>query len=591
MDEVTDRSAFKPTWNKSSIRNQLLGLALGAILIAILVTTLVAFDLAGAVIRQAQQTSSQSLRSQAETYLVQINKSIADQNNLVLDRAVKDVQAAAETAAANFNGDLPSGYWTGETHLVAGPEGQMLNGESDITSVFIPNMQPPSTALNRDVELSGYLDLVLPGIMNNNPNAAAIYFGSENNLTRYYPNIMLGQIVPADFQVTQRPWYLSALKTNSTLTSPVPVWSPVYQDATGLGMVTTIAIPVLDLSGRRIGVVGLDLTLDEISRNIAAARFLKSGYSFLVDEKGGAIVLPLEGYQDLLGRLPMENEYAPDLTQTSIGSFSGLVARMLNGENGFEVMKVGGDELFLAFSPIESTGWSLGSVVPSADVLQAVTALEQDMRQATRKVLLQRVVPISILISLGLLLVTFLLTNRLVNPIRLLAKEAEQFGAGKRNLQIPDQRADEIGLLARTLNRMSAQINESFEQLEARVAERTQQLEKRTHQLETAAEIASDITIAEDLQSLLKQAVTLIQERFNYYYSGIFLLDETGETAFLRAASGEQGEKLLQRGVRLRVGQQGIVGYVTQFGQARIAGDVHKDEAYLADPLLPDAAL
>ena len=111
--------------------------------------------------------------------------------------------------------------------------------------------------------------------MNNNPNAAAIYFGSENNLTRYYPNIMLGQIVPADFQVTQRPWYLSAVTANSTVTSPVPVWSPVYQDATGLGMVTTIAIPVLDSSGQRIGVVGLDLTLDEISRNIAACVFEK----------------------------------------------------------------------------------------------------------------------------------------------------------------------------------------------------------------------------------------------------------------------------------------------------------------------------
>ena len=147
MDDVTEHSAFRSSWNRSSIRNQLLGFALGAILIAILVTTLVAFDLAGAVIRQAQQTSSQSLRSQAETYLVQINESIADQNNMVLDRAVKDVQAAAQTAAAIFNGDLPSGYWTEETHLVAGPEGQKLNGESDITSVFIPNMQPPSTAL------------------------------------------------------------------------------------------------------------------------------------------------------------------------------------------------------------------------------------------------------------------------------------------------------------------------------------------------------------------------------------------------------------------------------------------------------------
>ena len=134
------------------------------------------------------------------------------------------------------------------------------------------------------MDLSAYLDLVLPAIKKNNPNAAAIYLGSVHDMTRYYPNIMLGEVVPPDFQVTGRPWYTTSLEQNKNSATPVPVWSPVYQDATGLGLVTTIAVPVYDKSKQLIGVVGLDLTLDEISKNIGTTRFLKTGYSFLVDQ-------------------------------------------------------------------------------------------------------------------------------------------------------------------------------------------------------------------------------------------------------------------------------------------------------------------
>jgi len=593
----------RPPRGARTIQSQLLALAIGIIVVTILVTTVVGYDLASNVIRQAQQTSSESLREQAEAYLIQINNTIASQNNLILDRAAKDVKAVADVTAAIYNGDLPSDYWKGEDQdeaLTIGPEGQRLNGLEDISSIFVPNTQADSPALMRDLELSAYLDLVLPAIKENNPNAAAIFFGSENDLTRYYPNILLGEIVPADFQVTQRPWYLSSLSENTGRIRPVPVWSPVYQDATGLGLVTTIAMPAYDSSGLLLGVIGLDLTLGEISKNIETTRFLESGYSFLVDRDGKAIVLPDQGYQDLLGRPPaavgveQADEFAPDMNLAPDVTFANLIGRMRAGESGFESLRVGENELFIAYSPLESTGWSLGSVVPAEAVLQSVAALEQDLQQVTRTVIFQRVLPIGLLISTGLLLIALLLTNRLVNPIQKLAQAAEQIGAGERTAidhlaQIPVHRDDEIGFLSRTLSQMAGQIQLSFEQLEQRVTERTQQLEKRTLQLQTAAEVARDITTAPDLDTLLQSAVDLISSRFGYYNVGIFLLDESSEFAHLRAASGDLGKKLLERKIQLRVGQQGIVGYVTQFAQARIVGDVQADEAYQAEPLLADS--
>jgi GAF domain-containing protein/HAMP domain-containing protein len=351
-------------------------------------------------------------------------------------------------------------------------------------------------------------------------------------------------------------------------------------------------MPVYDPAGELVGVVGLDLTLDEISNNIESARFLQTGYSFLVDQDGKAIILPDQGYQDIFGRPAQTDEFAPDLraeeAQTKSPEFAAVVDRMLQGEGGFQIIRSGGKELFVAFEPIESTGWSLGSVVAAEDVLQSIPKLQQDLRQTTQTLLLTRVLPIVAAISALLVLLGLVWTNRLVTPIQKLAQAAQRIGAGQWDSTVTASGDDEIALLGRTLNSMASQLQQSFAQLEQRVAERTQQLERRSLQLQTASEVARDVTTAQDLDSLLANAVNLISDRFGFYNVGIFLVDESGEIAILKAASGELGARLLSQNIHLKVGQQGIVGYVTRFGQSRIAIDVKADSFYQADPLLAE---
>jgi GAF domain-containing protein len=56
----------------------------------------------------------------------------------------------------------------------------------------------------------------------------------------------------------------------------------------------------------------------------------------------------------------------------------------------------------------------------------------------------------------------------------------------------------------------------------------------------------------------------------------------------LRAASSEGGQHMLARGHRLRIGQEGIVGYVTGQGEPRIALNVGADAVFFNNPDLPD---
>ncbi len=110
----------------------------------------------------------------------------------------------------------------------------------------------------------------------------------------------------------------------------------------------------------------------------------------------------------------------------------------------------------------------------------------------------------------------------------------------------------------------------------------------RAAQLATAAQVARSAASILDLQRLLSETAELIREQFNFYYVGIFLLDERGRWAVLRAGTGEAGRKMLEMGHKLEVGGPSMIGWCTAYGKPRIALDVGKEAVRFDNPLLPE---
>ena len=138
-------------------------------------------------------------------------------------------------------------------------------------------------------------------------------------------------------------------------------------------------------------------------------------------------------------------------------------------------------------------------------------------------------------------------------------------------------------------------LNELTEQLEVRVEERTteleqsaKQLQKRAAQFETIAQIARTINSIQDPESLLQKIAQLVSVSFGFYHVGLFLLDESRQYAVLNAANSEGGQKMLDRKHRLKVGSEGIVGYVTSTGNPRVALDTGADAVYFDNPDLSE---
>ena len=265
-----NRKKFPPL---NSLKARLLFLSIGMTILAVSVMTLIAVEATRTAGAHAQEISNQAVRAQAEEYLLQLTQRGAKENDLMLERVEADVNKIAYSASLIFSS--PNNYpgntfWPVDQHMSTGPDGQYMNGSEDISSVFVPKGRTIDEDVRRDIELSAYLDLILASTFKNNPSAEAIYFATPREMVRYYPNVKLGEVLPPDFLATQRVWYTGSTQQNDPNRNVW--WTPIYLDATGLGLVTTAAAPVYNENDELVGVVGYDVTLNDMKAGIESSR-------------------------------------------------------------------------------------------------------------------------------------------------------------------------------------------------------------------------------------------------------------------------------------------------------------------------------
>ena len=181
-----------------------------------------------------------------------------------------------------------------------------------------------------------------------------------------------------------------------------------------------------------------------------------------------------------------------------------------------------------------------------------------------------------------------LVSQILANPIRHLSEIAQTVAAGDLSVRAHIESDDELGALAQNFNSMTEQLEDVISNLEVTISERTIALERRAAYLQAAAEVGRTASEQEDIDEMLESITQLISERFGFYHVGILLIDERGEYAVLRATNSEGGWRMMARGHKLRVGEQGIVGYVTSTGKARIEQSVAGEQTvHFSNPELP----
>jgi GAF domain-containing protein/HAMP domain-containing protein len=194
---------------------------------------------------------------------------------------------------------------------------------------------------------------------------------------------------------------------------------------------------------------------------------------------------------------------------------------------------------------------------------------------------------VAVVLVIGAVIASLLTSRSIANPLTHLAETASQIAAGSLGQAIEVERADEIGTLAQAFNDMTVQLRDLIGSLEERVSARTLELERRSTYLEASAQVVQAASSILDVDQLIQQVVDLIHERFDLYYVGLFLVDQLGEWAVLKAGTGEAGRVLLERGHRIRVGE-GMVGWSVANAQLRVAAEVEEDAVRAFTAELPE---
>jgi HAMP domain-containing protein/putative methionine-R-sulfoxide reductase with GAF domain len=228
------------------------------------------------------------------------------------------------------------------------------------------------------------------------------------------------------------------------------------------------------------------------------------------------------------------------------------------------------DLVFAAYEWIPD--WDLGIVteLPQSDIFADANALA----------------PFTIAMIVGaaifsIVFVAFVANRFLLRPLINLTELAERLSRGDWSFRVPLDRDDEIGALAYSLNSMADELNSLYQSLEDRV-------EERTRQVRTAGEVARAVISIASLDDLLRRAVDLIQQQFNYDYVSIFLIEEDGDFAALHEATGEIGKALAAEGYIVPVGSASIIGWVTSNNQMRLVTDIQAEDTKLRRDLMTD---
>ena len=301
-----------------------------------------------------------------------------------------------------------------------------------------------------------------------------------------------------EYDPRKRPWYISAKKANT------PVISELYSTPKGSGersyQQIGAAAPYYDAAGNMVGIVGIDISNEDLYTWINEFTVNKSNINFVLNGDGEVIfssqtegVLAVNNSEeDIISRAG-----GKDLRKNSRKDLAHAAERMLEGEQGVVPVTINGKNFYLAFSPMYDTGWSFGMMISEEEVLKTtegtrkyfleqISNLQNRMRQEYSYVNnLAIAVPVALLIILFLMSTN--LSRRFVKPIHELSDGVREISSGNLDKKLDIHTGDEIEHLATTFNAMTYELKNYMTNLEKETAEKER--------------IATELDVAKDIQN------------------------------------------------------------------------------------------
>ena len=291
-----------------------------------------------------------------------------------------------------------------------------------------------------------------------------------------------------------------------------PCWMDPLEDLDANNeAITTYCLPIYSAEGKRIGIMGVDVTINMLSRIILAAKPSENSYSVMLGSDGSFIIHP-----DSTKRLN-ETVYT-ELKHGSDPSVKEAVDAMMSGQKGYKRIRKDGKDCYVFYQPftrnvdtdryLADMGWSVGIVYPEEDIFG-------DYNRLLTYVLLIAFIGILLLV----LLCRFIIHRRLL-PLIFLTKSAHRIANGHYDEAIPDSHQDdEIGQLQNHFQHMQVAMAKHVDELEhlnIELQERGERLRVAYHQAQAADRLKT--SFLHNMTNQMLSPVQMISERVTDLY-------------------------------------------------------------------------
>ena len=285
----------------------------------------------------------------------------------------------------------------------------------------------------------------LTAIMRETPGIQTVFIGFADK--RFLD--ATGWVPPVDYDPRTRTWYKQALETKGAY------YTDVYIDSITKKPVISIAQAIR--SGNQVlGVVGVDLVLQEVQDVAKSIKVGKTGGAFILTRDGGYV------YHETL-------KLEDNIFKLQNGAFAAPGKEFLSGKPVFQEFTFGGVKKIYASSPVGKTGWAIIAAAPQAELFETITNMGI-------------LAAICSVIGVALIIfVIFIIARSVANPVKEMAGIAREVAAGNLTVQVHSAKSnDEIGTLTdsffnmvKGLRTLVSQTNQSAEQLAASAEELT----------------------------------------------------------------------------------------------------------------------
>ncbi len=298
-----------------------------------------------------------------------------------------------------------------------------------------------------------------------------------------------------------KPFFGQLLRSNA------PVFSDITADGPEGADVIMVAVPIIGAMGEERGtLVGMfrlgASTVSAFYGSIVRLRIDDTGTTYIVDGSGRLI------YSTGNERIGENISTQPAVQQVLGNKVGYLRTRDLQGR-----------DIMASYAPIPGTPWGL--------ITEDTWATLMSPSQNYRLFLI-------VLLALGVIVPTFVVMlgmGRITGPIQQLIAGAQDVAGGHFGQTVSVHTGDELEELAQQFNAMSAQLAESYANLEARVA-------SRTRELATLNAIAEVVSQSLDLEETQASAVDKILELMHMDIGAAYGMAADGQTLVLMVQRG-----------------------------------------------------